>query len=224
MTTPALAEFHHANLTAIDRVDRGPDTGMPVFRFRDFTGAEEEPYIWGTGYDAHPGLAAADRALLEAEYRQAHRLWAAARYCSQALHLIREAAPYWQRYAAAWQAMETARRALHHISDGMWHAAVLQLTEAQDAALEAARAWDDGAAARLARLPGGGDWPDLADAAAVAGIDVTGWHIATPSDYEPKSWRRESPLAERILKEIDRQRDMVQRAGSAQAGEDGSRR
>lgn len=194
-TADPLAAFHHSHYLGHTILDDHYDYR---FDFRPFTGAEPEP----PNIDTPAGVTALrDRPdidqigidgwiMLRNEYWHARGLWAQARF----LHLtaraaLLEAVPVWEAFTSARALTEALFEQFTDLSDDRWNSQTLKLLNAHDAARDAAEAWvtaannlliaqaNHDADPRL-RKPDDQMKPlTIAEAAAAAGIDITGWKI-----------------------------------------------
>lgn len=151
--------------------------------FKPFTGREPEPEIPQAYWDTT--LPEGVRSLMGLIHDEATRLWDIARYIHELQVATDGAAPRWTAYTAARDAMNQAYEALGQPdAHQQWRSLVFQLTQAQDAALAAARDWD-ALARRIAQVDDRRVYADIAprDAQRQAGIDQD-WDIRSLYDYQ----------------------------------------
>ncbi|MFF5393265.1 hypothetical protein ACFY5H_33985 [Streptomyces sp. NPDC013012] len=187
--------------------------GSATFYFRAFTGREPRPAMPREAWD-DPALTYEQKRELDAQYTVAESLWSQGRLRIQAAPVMRPAAPLWQAWKEAEALLRETFEAFRHSPDGMWRAQLLRLTEAEQSALEAARAWDTVAeelsllAAEQRRTATEEHELELTTVAAELGLDASGWAIHWPNDYAPLafSWQRQTPTGRALTAEIEQQR------------------
>jgi hypothetical protein len=207
-TAPDLTPFHHPHFLGGELTFRDSYGSSYRFAFRPFTGDEPEPQMPD---DLPDQLAADDYRFLGAEYQFAYTMWAQARFRRAVIPMLRAAAPAWQEYQRATNAMAAAFAAFWETGDLQWRAQILRLTDTHAQAQAAARRWDE-AAAGLARAQhehigdvGEERELDLRDVAPDAGLDIARWDIGTADAYT-SSWRDNWPAAAAVRSEIERQK------------------
>jgi hypothetical protein len=198
---------HHPHFVTAERALSGINFG-----FRPFTGDEPEPVA--PSWDPWPALGTPEREAQmtqQAEFDCARDLWLMARYRRALRPLFEKAAPAWRTYAQATTALDTAWEALH--SAPVWQVAVLRLLEAQDAALAAARTWEDHDLP-IAELASRQETrirehrPSLSTLATEAGFaEATDWRFGCI--YDPASQDYEDGLVQHLTKQITRQRERL---------------
>ncbi|MFF9593854.1 hypothetical protein ACF1FX_32500 [Streptomyces sp. NPDC014646] len=201
------AAYHHPHFRGVTKTEYNTIR----FDFAEFTGAETDPDLPRKAWD-DPQVTAAARDLLEEEYREAHNLWYDAAYV-RALTALRPAATQaWGTFDQARTQLDEVFAALATTDDTHWHAAVSRLVTAQDQALDAARAWDEQAAA-LVEVNERFLYSDLPrrDAYARAGLDTTGWVIGDSYNYRGYG---ERPLVRQMSAVITQQREHLQTVAS----------
>ncbi|MFF5638249.1 hypothetical protein [Streptomyces sp. NPDC012825] len=187
--------------------------GSATFYFRAFTGREPRPEMPREAW-SDPALTREQRRELDGQYTVAESLWSQGRLRIQAAPVLHRAAPLWQAWKEAEALLRETFEAFRHSPDGMWRAQLLRLTEAEQSALEAARAWDTVAeelsllAAEQRRAATEGHELELTTVAAELGLDASGWVIHWPDDYSPRpySWEHQTPVVRALTTEIEQQR------------------
>ncbi|MER7048930.1 hypothetical protein [Streptomyces jumonjinensis] len=201
------ARYHHPHFLQ----SRLGQWGAVVYSFRPFTGSEPEPQTPIAAYEDR-ALDREQLAEIRIEYGAARAMWSHARLRAQATPVLREAVPLWAAWEAAHTALTTTFRTFWETPDGRWRAQLLRLGDAENAARDAARAWDQ-VAGKLAALAdaqvsaaGYEHELELAAVAAEAGTDVSGWHVAPASEYGDGVWSTDTPLVHKVRTEIAAQR------------------
>lgn len=211
-TTDHLVQYHHPHyISGTVTTTRSGSMRLEI-QMRPFTGIEPEPTeppeIWGLDRE--------DRELLRAEYQILRGEWAKARLRKDARPVLAQAAPVWENYRAAREAMdaEYAKFWTGEADGGKWKRQVLHLVEAQETALAAAQDWDN-TAVELARLERFAidaiSHYRLTHAASDIGMDISTWDVRDLDDYEgDKSWGW-SPrlLAQDVATEIEQQKERL---------------
>ncbi|SEE61296.1 hypothetical protein [Streptomyces sp. TLI_105] len=190
--------------------------GTVTFYFRAFTGRESRPEMPREAWD-DPALTWKQKCELDSQYTVAQSLWSQGRLRIQAAPVLRRAAPLWQAWTTAQSELREAFEVFRHTSDGMWRAQLLRLTDAERAALDAARAWDAVAeelsllAAEQRRDAGEEHELELETVARELGLDASDWVIRWPDDYTPRaySWPHQTPLVRALTAEIEQQRERL---------------
>ncbi|MFF8918405.1 hypothetical protein ACF08M_35165 [Streptomyces sp. NPDC015032] len=202
-TAEQAAAYHHLHFQSVDKTEYN----TVFFTFAAFTGLEKEPVL-PREVRTDTRLTDAARDLLEEEYREAHSLWYDAGYVRALAALRPTATRAWSDSLQARTRMDESFAALATTADTHWHAAVSALVTAQDQALEAARAWDEQAAAIVAvNEKFLGNHIPRHEAYARAGLDPTGWVIGYAGDYPDY---RGTPLVRQTAAAIKEQRDHLQ--------------
>ncbi|WP_424893290.1 hypothetical protein [Streptomyces sp. XH2] len=224
---PAVADlsaYHHPHFV---RAEPGRHEGWTVYTFAPFTGREPEPEMPRAVYEDKT-VTWEQRCALSSQYEAARITWSKARFRLQAHPLLRQAAPLWEAWTQAETDLQTVFKAFWQTSDGSWRAQLLRLTDAEQAAKQAAAAWDE-IAAKLAKVAdehvrAAGEWEalELKDVAKEIGLDATQWWIDHISEYESTSYyrRRETPLVDHVTGEIGKQRERLREVAEL-AGDSG---
>ncbi|MEW1551483.1 hypothetical protein [Streptomyces tsukubensis] len=188
--------------------------GQTLYTFGGFTGRETRPATPGEVW-RDTALTHGQRTELDRQYGAARALWSKARLRLLAVPALRKAAPLWQAVHTTRTELDEVFRAFWSTPDGMWRARILALTDAQEAAVAAAQVWDP-AGEQLARLAAdqmheaGEEYElPLAEVAAGAGLDITGWGIASAYEYEEFVWRSGGPQEAAVRAEITAQRERL---------------
>ncbi|MFI8769508.1 hypothetical protein ACIGN6_32015 [Streptomyces sp. NPDC053792] len=190
--------------------------GTANFYFRAFTGYESRPEMPRAAWD-DPALTWEQKRELDSQYTVAESLWSQGRLRLQAAPVMRRAAPLWQAWTTAQAELRETFEAFLHTTDGMWRAQLLRLTDAELAALDAARAWDAVAeelsliAAEQRRDAVEEHELELKTVGQELGLDASGWVIYWPDDYTPRaySWQHQTPVVRAVTAEIEQQRERL---------------
>ncbi|MGV9315182.1 hypothetical protein ACWDR0_23810 [Streptomyces sp. NPDC003691] len=208
---PDLSQYHHPLFAGSAP---GPYEGQTIYSFGGFTGRETRPATPGEVW-RDTALTRGQRMELDRQYDAARVLWSKARLRLLAGPALRKAAPLWQAVHTARAELDAVFRAFWSTPDGMWRARILALTDAQEAAVAAAQVWDP-TGEKLARLAAdqmheaGEEYElPLAEVAAEAGLDITGWGIAPAYEYEEFVWRSGGPQEAAVRAEITAQRERL---------------
>ncbi|MER7761337.1 hypothetical protein [Streptomyces sp. NPDC097619] len=207
--------YHHP---AFVRVEPGHFEGDLVYYFTGFTGRESEPAVLTAAY-ADETLTHAQVRELSRQYRSAGVLWSHARLYLLAVPLLHQAVPVWNEWTAARDELRMVFSEFWTTADSRWKAQLLRLTDAETAAKQAARKWDD-IAVQLAKLAddqvhvaGYDNELPLSDVAQVAGLDIRGWDICHVDEYTPP-FNRPTPLVYDLNSEIKQQRERLTEVAS----------
>jgi hypothetical protein len=208
-----LSPFHHPHFIAGELTSRDAYGAYYAFQFSPFSGDEAEPRLPDKN-GVWERVSSDDYRFLAAEYECAYTMWAQARFRLAAAPMLQAAAPVWQEYDRAREAMAAAFAAFWETSDGAWRAQILRLTDAHAQAVAAAEKWD-ATACGLARawhdhLGDVGETRelDLQDVASGVGLDISRWDIDSADAYAG-SWARNWPAARAALEEIERQKERL---------------
>ncbi|MFC9734298.1 hypothetical protein ACFWGM_35510 [Streptomyces roseolus] len=189
--------------------------GSATFYFHAFTGREPRPEMPREAWD-DPALTYEQKRELDAQYTVAESLWSQGRLRIQAAPVMRRAAPLWQAWKETEALLRETFEAFRHSPDGMWRAQLLRLTEAEETALAAAKAWDAVAeelsllAAEQRRASTEGHELELTTVAAELGLDASDWSIHWPDDYTSRSYSwPQTPTVRALTAEIERQRERL---------------
>ncbi|MCY0946303.1 hypothetical protein [Streptomyces antarcticus] len=205
--------YHHPHFTgaSISRFNR------LVFHFKPFTGAEEEPARpLGTWKDDN--LTPDSRALIDAEYDEASRLWREAAFTAAIKQATNDAASLWDTYTQNRTTMDQLLTSLDSKPDTYWRATVSQLVAAQNKALDAAIAWDR-KGLEIATVHDRFLYSDLscADVYKAASVDPGEWLIGSLYDYEAF---RGGPLTRAVQQQVDAQREHLRTVASLSGDRD----
>ncbi|GAA3087019.1 hypothetical protein GCM10020000_87200 [Streptomyces olivoverticillatus] len=201
---------HHPHFLSMEEAHT-PQGTRRVFHFQEFTGLEPEPAL--VAYSPH--MALEEWAVLEEELRAARVMWNIARFRRALRPQIASAAPCWERYRQASRTMNTRFAVMEDTQDPDWCRHTLKLVKAQDAALEAAAAFDTAAAA-IARLvedfeqkAGEGSLPPWRSFADELGIVADTWEVLPVAAYDDGYEQSGHPLYDRIAQEAGQQREQL---------------
>ncbi|MEU3602252.1 hypothetical protein ABZ714_26570 [Streptomyces sp. NPDC006798] len=209
-----IARYYHPLFL---RAEPGRDEGWVTYYFGGFTGHEPRPETPNAVWD-DPSVTREQRRELEAQYDSARILWSKARLRLRAAPLLRAAAPLWEAWRQAQAEYHQVFTAFWTTPDAMWRAQLLKLTDAERAAMDTARAWDEiagelaGLAAEQLRAAGEEDELPLTDVAREIGLDADGWTIACADEYargSSYSWHRQTPLVRALTTEIAAKRERL---------------
>ncbi|MFE6460417.1 hypothetical protein ACFVP0_23570 [Streptomyces cinereoruber] len=190
--------------------------GSATFHFKAFTGREPRPETPLAAW-SDSELTYEQKKELDRQYDAARTLWSQMRLRLRAAPVVRRAAPLWQGWKDAEAGLRRVFAAFWSTPDGMWRAQLLKLTDAERAALAAARAWDEVAeelsllAAEHRREVGEDEDLPLQAVAQELGLDASDWEISWPDEYKagPYSWDSRTPMVRRIDAEAKRQRERL---------------
>ncbi|MFD6113849.1 hypothetical protein ACFWG0_27600 [Streptomyces yangpuensis] len=206
-----LTRYHHPLFVRSE-----PRVFGAALYFQGFTGREERPEMPMAAWE-DKAVTWEQRRELSLQYDAARVMWSQARLRLQAGPVLRRAAPLWEAWTTAQAELHQVFAAFWTTPDGMWRAQLLKLTDAEQAAQSAARAWDQVAEelAKLAaeQLRAAGEEYDLplTEVAKELGLDAADWVIDSPDQYEtgPYSWRTETPVVRHATGEITQQRERL---------------
>ncbi|MFE5714500.1 hypothetical protein ACFQ7J_27270 [Streptomyces sp. NPDC056501] len=216
-TAADLSRYHHPHFLRVAPAASGSFN----FYFRAFTGREARPETPREVWD-DATLTWAQRLDIDRQYDVARSLWSQGWLRVQASPVLRKAGPLWEAWVTAQAELQQVFAAFWSTPDGMWRARLLQLTDAEQAALAAATAWD-AVAEQLSKLAAAqrrdADENDDLPLEAVAlelGLDASAWDIRLPDEYEPRpySWGDDkTPMLRRLTAEIEQQRQRLSEVG-----------
>lgn len=206
-----MSRYHHPHF---QRAEPGQFEGWTTYWFAPFTGREPKPEVPSAVYDDET-VTREQRRELGNQYQAARTIWSQARLRVQAGPLLRQAAPLWEAWQAAQTELRQVFKGFWKTEDGRWRAQLLRLTDAEQAAKEAAAEWDEvaGKLARLTedqiRIAGENDELRLTQVAEELGLDASEWLIGLYWDYEPNVYGHSTPLVEALTREINEQRERL---------------
>ncbi|MFH8698989.1 hypothetical protein [Streptomyces chartreusis] len=191
----------------------GSDFHSIVWKFKPFTGMEEEPAQPPESW-RDDGFSEVARQWLTAQYHEARILWGQARYVRDLKAAAEGAGAVWADSLRARARAEDLFAALGRTADSHWRSAVMNLVVAQNGARRAAERWDE-RAAQIAAVHGRYVFCDLSRGEAYEQADViaAGWVIGCACDYQPRPGR-DTPLVMKVAEVINAQRDHLQQAAA----------
>ncbi|MFJ3817782.1 hypothetical protein [Streptomyces sp. NPDC090056] len=207
-----VSRYHHPHFLRTEPTDFGAVRTC----FRPFSGHEARPEMPLAAWE-DPELTRQQKQELDRQYDAARTLWSQKRLRLRAAPVMRRAAPLWQAWKDAEAGLRRVFAEFWSTPDGMWRAQLLKLTDAERAALAAARAWDEVAeelsllAAEHRREVGEDEDLPLETVAQELGLDASDWEISWPDEYKagPYSWDSRTPMVRRIDAEAKRQRERL---------------
>ena len=209
--TDPLAPYHHPHFVSIVKETEWGTR----YNFGLFTGHEPKPEVPQAAED-DKSLTWGQRCTLSREYRAARTMWGLARFRIDLRPIATKAAPIWQEYARARKAMDAVFADFWETDDNRWRAQLLKLTDAHNAALDAARRWDK-EAEELAKLQedhqrtvGEEHEEDFRQVTPEFGIDSSGWLVLWPEEYRGTWGPKETPAVKDVRDEIKKQEERLQ--------------